>query len=210
MKRMCLPYFKKITFLTFFFLSSTNVLLAQNSDPALSLSEEYSLMMDKAETYEHYKVIPIAKLNRLWGLVSDTIQQHQREIKRLNIRQQQLQASIDSLRQTIQGLETSLAESEAVNAEISFLGIPFSKTVYNVLVWGVVGILAIILIGLYVAFKNSHVVTKRAKRDFEQVNSEFETYRQKSHDKQVRLKRELQTALNSLEEYKNKIPSRTT
>jgi hypothetical protein len=43
-------------------------------------------------------------------------------------------------------------------------------------------------------------MTRQAKKDKELVDQELEDLRKRSHEKQVKIKRELQTALNKLEE----------
>jgi Skp family chaperone for outer membrane proteins len=83
---------------------------------------------------------------------------------------------------------------------MNFFGILITKSVYNVILWGIVIGLVVLLIFLYLAFLNANRVAKQAKNDKVRVDEELEDLRKTDHDKQVKIKRELQTALNKLDE----------
>lgn len=177
----------------------------QTSGEETSLKSKYNAITENAETYERYKVIPIVGLNSFWQEVQDSLSSYQAEIRAA-------QAEIASINQTHQAMNDSLAvvnekltASEEVNSEIVFLGMSLEKSFYNAVVWGIVGILLIFMAILYFSFKNSHAITSRAKKDLAQVREELETLRNLSNEKQVKLKRELQTANNQLEEVKRKV-----
>lgn len=79
---------------------------------------------------------------------------------------------------------------------ISFLGIPMSKTAYNTVLWSIIGALAILL-GIFIArFKRSNAITIQAKNDKAEIEEEYEAHRQRSLEREQKLRRELQDELN--------------
>ena len=187
------------------FSSVCTVVGRQASGGEASLTNKFDAITEDAETYERYKVIPIVGLNTFWQEVQDSLSSYQAEIRAA-------QAQIASINQTLQATNDSLevvneklTASEEVNSEIVFLGMSLQKSFYNAVVWGIVGTLLVFMAILYFSFKNSHAVTSRAKKDLAQVREELETLRNLSNEKQVKLKRELQTAHNQLEEVRRKV-----
>lgn len=171
-----------------------------------TLQEQYKQLMDKSETYQYYKVIPISKLNNLWGQVKDSLNTQKTTIHQKSRQIVSLQQRIDTLKSKLESTHKALDASEARNDQIDFLGISFSKTAYNILVWVIIIGLVIGLVFLFLAFQRSFRVTRNTKKDLDRVQEEFEEFRKKTNDKKIKLKRELQTALNKLEEIENKRP----
>ncbi|RYZ97360.1 MAG: hypothetical protein EOP47_21845 [Sphingobacteriaceae bacterium] len=84
--------------------------------------------------------------------------------------------------------------------EIKLLGIPFTKTTYNLLMWGLVigfGLALAIVITTTTRFK--HEAKYRIKL-YEELSEEFQAYKAKANEKEKKLARELQTERNKLDE----------
>lgn len=206
MKRLILPTLRVGVVLAVLTVSDVCAVAGRQANrEGSTLNSKYDAMIQKAETYEKYKVIPTASLSAFWQEVRDTLSSYRQDINLA-------QAEIVSIGQTLKSTNDSLAvvnerlaASEEVNSEIAFLGLSFNKSLYNTLVWGLMGTLLVFMAVLYFSFKNAHVVTGRAKKDLAQVRDELESLRNLSNEKQVKLKRELQTALNQLDEVKRKV-----
>ncbi|MEQ9022021.1 MAG: hypothetical protein RLN82_04575, partial [Pseudomonadales bacterium] len=97
-------------------------------------------------------------------------------------------------------VQARLDESLELNDTIYFLGIPFSKVGYHIMVWVIIIALAVLGVMAYFMFIRSNSVTKRAKREFDSLQAEYEEHKTKARETQVKLKRELQTAVNQLNE----------
>jgi DNA repair exonuclease SbcCD ATPase subunit len=179
----------------------------KQSDENRTLHAKYKEMVEDAETYEKYKVIATQQLNSFWGEVEDSLVSYRKEIADVKIAIANINKTLEASKDSLAVVNEQLQASEEVNGEISFLGMSLNKTFYNTVVWGIVGGLLILLGIMYVSFKNSHSITNRAKRDLVQVTEELEELRQRSNEKQVKLKRELQTAVNQLEEVRRKAPA---
>lgn len=79
---------------------------------------------------------------------------------------------------------------------ISFLGIPMSKSGYNTILWSIIGALAVLL-GIFIGrFKRSNAITIQAKNDKAEIEEEYESHRQRSLEREQKLRRELQDELN--------------
>lgn len=188
--------------------SSSGVILAQEAgDSEGRLSEQYRELMDRSETYEKYKVIAITKLDEFWAGVEDSLGLYRSQIADAKRQVARANETLQQAKDSLAVVNKQLAASEEENDGIYFLGMLLDKSFYNVLVWGIVGGLLVLLGVLYVSFKTSHQITSRAKKDLQQVSAELENLRHRSNEKQVKLKRELQTALNQIEEYKRKVPA---
>jgi len=195
----------RITALVLLLISSIAV-IAQEEEPAVqqpqTLKGTFDGMMEKYSTYEQYKVIPITRMNQFWVEVNDSLITKDRSISQLNVEIVALNAMIDSLKSDLATVKNNLETSEATNSEISFVGIPFDKTVYHILVWTIIIILASLAVVAYFMYIRSNGLTSRFKKDLEQMRHEYDEHRDKSREVQVRLKRELQTAVNTIEEMK--------
>lgn len=165
-----------------------------------TLREKYDDMLESTETYEQYKVIPRTKLNSLWAEVQDTLNQNSRTIRDLRSQRLDLQSTIETQKAETADLQSQLDESLNLNDTIYFLGIPFSKVGYHIMVWLIIIVLAILGAISYLMYMRSNRVTTRVKREHESLNSEFEEHKAKAREAQVKLKRELQTAVNQLNE----------
>ncbi len=180
-------------------ITSLNLTHAQEPTDTLTLAERYADMLRKSGTYQDKKIIRQSNLNMFWASLSDTLETTQSSLKEALVGkmdvEDQLRASQDSL-QSVQGrLETSLGQ----NSQISFLGIRFSQSFYNALVWGLIIIFAVIA-GLSVQrYKSGNVKVKETEEEFNKLQEQYDALRHKSKETQMKLKRELQTALNRLE-----------
>ena len=165
-----------------------------------TLQEKYDDMIESTETYEQYKVIPRTRLNGFWSEVSDSLNQNkivQKEQRNTILDQQAENVRVAAV---AKDLEAQLSESLDQNDTIYFLGIPFSKIGYHLMVWLIIVALAVLGVISYLMFMRSNSVTSRVKKEHEELIAEFDAHKDKARETQVKLKRELQTAINSLNE----------
>lgn len=164
------------------------------------LSDQYQNMVESSETFEKYKVISIAKINSFGEIMNDSINELKESVATAQSARLKAETERDSAKSQMSGLTNELEESQNALDEMPFLGISMSKSTYNIVMWSIVVILIAGLVIVYVMFLKSYRMTRQAKKDKELVDQELEDLRKLSHDKQVKIKRELQTALNKLEE----------
>ncbi|MFT6882093.1 MAG: hypothetical protein ACI83W_002636 [Marinoscillum sp.] len=171
-------------------------------DEPTSLNERYDKLMEKASNYQQYKVIKETQIVELWASVNDTLNDKTDEVSSLKSSLVGSKSQIDSLKVKLNQANIELENSEESNATISFFGADLNKGTYHALVWGIIILLIAGCAGLYLMFLGSNSHTSRLKRDNEFLRNELEDFKDKSRETQVRLKRELQTAVNALEDIK--------
>ncbi|WP_421764594.1 hypothetical protein [Ekhidna sp.] len=188
---------KNLKLTIFTILSITYSLSASAQE---TLQQKFDNMLENTETYERYKVIPRTDLNAFWSEVTDTLNQKQQKIQQLQSETQDAKANAQQSRAELVSVQAKLDESLELNDTIYFFGIPFSKIGYHILVWAIIAILAVLGIMAYFMFIRSNSVTTKTRREFETLQAEYEEHKSKSRETQVKLKRELQTAVNQLSE----------
>ncbi|SMG12223.1 hypothetical protein SAMN05661096_00482 [Marivirga sericea] len=190
----------RFKFLVIFSILVFAIQFDAESQEDAKLSDQYQNMIEGSETFEKYKVIPITKVNSFGQIMNDTISTLKESVSSAEKAKSKAETERDSAKSQMNSLKSELEETQAIVDEMPFLGIPMSKTTYNIAMWSLVVILIGGLVLVYIMFLNSYRMTRQAKKDKELVDQELEDLRKRSHDKQVKIKRELQTALNKLEE----------
>lgn len=167
-----------------------------------SLNDKWDHMLDKAETFQHYKVIKRVELSDVWKSVQDTVGQLKTELikERAQIKQQQEQ--IAALQKEVAELTGVIEKTKIDRDSMSFLGMSVDKYNYANTLWFIIfGILAGAGI-LFYLYRNSNVVTVQKINEYDQLSKSFEEYKQSKIEMERKLKRELQTYMNKIEELK--------
>lgn len=156
--------------------------------------------MSTTETYEQFKVIPKARLDALWKEIADSLSAGKETISELEelIDGQQLQ--LNEQKAELAEVKAELAASQEMTDTINFLGFSISEGAYHLIVWGLIAVFAGLGIFAYALFIRSNAVTSRSQRELASLTNEFEEHKSQAREKQIKLKRELQTAINKLNE----------
>ncbi|MEL6557658.1 MAG: hypothetical protein AAFQ94_05695 [Bacteroidota bacterium] len=165
-----------------------------------TLNEQFTDVLENTESFKQYKVVPKTRLDGLFRQVGDSMRVVKSKVTDLRGEVNQQKETIESLEAQLGTVTSDLDQSNLLNDSISFLGITFQKAVYNVIVWGLIVALLVAGAFIYMLFKRSHKVTRTTQNDLKRLTDEFDGYKTKAHEKQVKLKRELQTAMNTLHE----------
>ncbi len=179
---------------------------AQSDDTGdKNLREQFQDMLDKSETYTEYKVIKRSRLSDYTRAVQDTLAQYRKTIKGLRDEVADQKSQIAQLTRRIEDLEAQLARSEELRESLTFLGIEMYKTTYHLFVWIVIGGLAAFGVFAYTSFMRSNRITAKTKKEFRELELEFEEHKKRNYEKQIKLGRELQTERNKVEELRTKL-----
>jgi len=200
MNKLILPLF---TFLVLGMLSQ--LALAQDSvkvDP--SLKGQYTLLLSKSRTLDSYKLINPFRLSTFYKSVTDSLRKERTALKTSNNKIIEQEKSIATLNSQIKGNESSLASSNAKVNEISFLGIGFSKSVYNTIVWSLIIVLALGFAFVTIRSAKNIQEAKYRSNLYEEISQEYQAYKVKANEKEKKLARELQDERNRLEELKTR------
>lgn len=187
-------------FVSVFCLMMTGLTAFAQPEDTKTIKQQFDAVMEDTETFKQYKVVPRTTLTELSRQVSDSLNRNRSEINNLERQLTDQQDQIAQLENQLQTVTNDLNSSNELNETISFLGIDFQKSIYNVMVWGIIILLAVAVAAVYMMFKRSNKITRTTRNDLQVLTDEFDQYKTKAHEKQVKLKRDLQTAMNTLHE----------
>lgn len=161
----------------------------------------------KKESYDHneYEVIKKTRLNAFWRIVQDSVENLEVNLQNAKNTIQDQQAEIKGINETLAETRSNLEESEYASSRISVLGIYVLKSTFLTTISVIIGSLLVLLGFIGIKFRTNEKVTSRKKRDYQELADEFEEYRKIVRQREIKLKRELQTERNKIEELKHKI-----
>jgi len=156
-------------------------------------------IMVNSESYEKYKVIKTEDLIAFKRSLDDTLSKKDSEFSALKKEVELLNQQVALLNEKLNFTQASLVESQTEADVIGFLGMSIDKGVYNALIWSLIAFLLTFLIAGYARLKHACGVVKRVKEAYTRILEEYRTQRFAATEKQMKLKRELQTAHNQIE-----------
>lgn len=167
-----------------------------------TLEQKWGRMLEKAENYDPYKVIKKTELADFWKSTNDTIQRYQKELKGQSSLISAQKSEITQLKAQTVELNTALSQNESDKNSVSFLGIKANKFAYL----STLTLLFVIALGgiaiLYYMFKNSNSIASQKVNAYQVLSKEFDEYKLGKIEMERKLRRELQTQVNKLEELK--------
>ena len=197
-----------LSVLTLLFISLTSYAQENQTQEAKAslnsgtLESQFDYMFKKSfrwtdpKTGLRYKTIKVNELYKFRGNAFDSLAQAKAKFNEAN-------TTIATQRQEIENLKADLGKTNenltSVTKEkdsISFLGIPMSKAGYNTVLWSIIAALSVLL-GIFIGrFKRSNVITVEAKNAKAEIEEEYESHRQRSLEREQKLRRELQDEIN--------------
>ncbi|WP_203295597.1 hypothetical protein [Luteirhabdus pelagi] len=161
-----------------------------------TLEGQFTDVIDESNDYQEYKVIKKYKINELRKNILDTVSSLESKIES---RQQEIDSQkneINSLTEELQTTQEDLSLSREKENGIEILGVLTEKSTYNAIMWTIILILVLGIGFLAYKFKNSHKVTKAAQLKLAETEIEFETHRQKTLEREQKIRRKLQDEIN--------------
>ncbi len=177
------PFIALLSILFFMPVSEAN---AQSLPEVLeegTLNEQYEYLHERTNIYNNYRAIREDMFQKIRRSSLDSLNSAQREIGALQQEISQHQASKDSLEAL---LNETVSERDAAIRDrdsLSLLGISMNKTFYNVLLWSIIGGLAIVLLVIFFLFKRAHQIANQKTRETKELQDEFEEYRKTSRER---------------------------
>lgn len=154
----------------------------------------------KTSVWQEYKLVKTPRLREFWNIVSDTVADKRSQIAKGKLEIQKLNKQLELTNQKLSETNDLLVESNALNESILFMGMEFNKAFYNAMVWLIILGLSIAIGAIYLLYMRSNQVTKEAQKALLSVENEFKDHKDTTREAQIKLKRELQTALNTIHE----------
>ena len=194
-----------------FFLCSSISSFAQEQEESqqpMNLVDRFSELKSNSETYNEYKVIKSSELNSFWEITYDSLTSQRAVLAKT-------ETLLANERVKTKGLEVELGKTKAEletsiynEDHMSLFGIDMKKGTYAVVLWLIVAALLVVLGLLFTRLKYSISLERRTRKEFEGMREELRTSKGAALDREMKLKRELQTAINTLNDLKSKGGSR--
>lgn len=163
----------------------------QNSLNSGTISSQFDYIYRVSNGFQEYEVVKKTNLEKLKSNVTDSIKVLKNEIANLMLQQSSV---ADSLANFSKILEQANQEKEAAILEkdsFTFLGVLVEKNLYSSIMWLIVIGLAVAMVFFSVQYFKSFGKVKKAQKDLEEVQEEFDQHRKNALERERKLKREL-------------------
>ncbi|MBB6611682.1 hypothetical protein H7F15_11585 [Pontibacter sp. Tf4] len=208
----------KSTFLSLVLVMLFTAVQAQDAAPTKNtLSKQYSALKDKANSYQEggqqYKVVNVKSMDQFYKSVNDSLQVISKKLAdaRAGADKELIEAraSVAAQEKQLKALteETARKEQEVQKSQhlinnISFFGIDMQKQFYVILNSVIIVALLIVLAIVMMQYKSSKRVAIEKVKAFDDIDSEFNEYKKAARERELKLKREMQTEMNRAEDLK--------
>ena len=147
-----------------------------------TLKEQMDFINEKTRIYENYRAIREDMFQKIRKNSLDSLASSKKEIRELKVLILKQGGFTDSLNSALEETKTSLKQITQTKDSIRLLGIEVNKIAYNAVMWLIVAVLFGALGAGFVIFKHNRSVTSQTKKNFEDLKTEFETYRKTSRE----------------------------
>ncbi len=169
-----------------------------------SLNGQYQFMLSRSKSINGYKLVNPTRLAAVWKSVTDTLRKERTELTNTKAKVTEQGKAIATLQAEVSGKDASLTSTTAKADEITFLGISFTKGNYHIMVWSIIGVLAIALFVVIARSAKNILEAKHRTQLYDEISTEYQAYKVKTNEQQRKLARELQDERNIIEELKGR------
>ena len=147
-----------------------------------TLREQMQYLQEKTRIYEDYRAIREDMFQKIKNNSLDSLMEAKKEIIRFENLTGGLKLKIDTLNKSLETVRQDLDTMTKTKNSIRLLGINVNKAAYNAVMWIIIAILAGLLTIGFLIFKRNFSVTIHTKKEFEDLQKEFEAYRKASRE----------------------------
>lgn len=186
-------YLSTATILAIFCLSMVSVqsLNAQYVTPAIldtaSLESQLTYIQERTRIYNDFRAIREDIFLKMKGNALDSLNEAKLEIATLNSRLTERNFQIEKLNSDLGRAKNERDEAIRNKDSFSFLGMQLNKILYNTIVWFIILGLAVLVVILFLLYKRTRIVTVQTKKEFDEIQNEFETHKKSSREKYEKL-----------------------
>jgi len=175
--------------------STTEVSQEEKQYPT-TIEGQFDELVDKSGNWEKFKLVKKESIYTFKKTLLDSIKE-QKSLLREKLDTISVQSSrIKELNLNIQNLQSELDKEKNRNDSIDFFGLTIEKGVYSIIVWGIIAVLAILLVVFISRYTSSNSITRGALKDLEDLQNEYEEYRTKAIEREQKVRRQLQDEIN--------------
>lgn len=198
----------KNLFALIFCLLATQSLMAQASVEAVNekdvlLRERFSIMKAKSQTYGEYKVIKEVVLDGVWKIIQDSLRKNKTQLNEAQAKIAGLQKEVAAAKDQSKQKEEAVAGIIHDSTHINVIGIDVNKKAFLSFI-GIVFVGLLLLLGLVSGrLKLMYSSLKEKIESLNIINKEYDDFKHKALEKQIKLSRELQNERNKLQELRS-------
>jgi hypothetical protein len=163
-----------------------------------SIKGQFDKIYRTSTTYQVYKVIGKDRYERLKKNVLDSLKKSEKLISEKENLLKSERENIKKLNTTLNKTKLDLDTALLKENSISLFGAQVSKITYNLVLWIIIITLSLFLAFFVFKFAKSHVLTKEAQENLNDVEQGFDNHKKKSIEREQKLRRQLQDEINKL------------
>lgn len=186
-------YLSTATILAIFCLSMVSVqsLNAQYVTPSIldtaSLESQLTYIQERTRIYNDFRAIREDIFLKMKGNALDSLNEAKLEIATLNSRLTERNFQIETLNSDLGRAKNERDEAIRNKDSFSFLGMQLNKIFYNTIVWFIILGLAVLAVSLFLLYKRTRIITVQTKKEFNEIQDEFEAHKKSSREKYEKL-----------------------
>ncbi|MBC8883851.1 tRNA (guanine-N1)-methyltransferase [Flavobacterium piscinae] len=161
-----------------------------------TLDKQFDYVVQKSNNFQEYKVVKRDFLTILKRNSLDSVNRFKTELADLKAEFTKHTTTIQQLKDTLKTTQVELDKLKIAQDNVSFLGTPVSKANYNMIMWGIVSVLLLILVVFLFQLKGAKSIANDAKHNLDKLEDDFEEYKRKALEKEQKLGRQLQDEIN--------------
>lgn len=186
--------------------------------PSSKLEKQFQNLKSSSNTWQGYEVVNVKTLDAFWKSVQETVATKDKQLqnfeaeadaklqevrKDVAAQEQQLLTMQNQMKQREEEIQKSMHDI----THLSVLGIDMPKQTYVLLSSGFI-LALLIALGLMAAqHKSSKSVAVEKRKAYDEVALELAEYKKTARERDIKIKRELQTERNLVEDLKEQIAS---
>ncbi|GHA55833.1 hypothetical protein [Pontibacter akesuensis] len=189
---------------------------AEKAPASNKLERQFENLKSSSNTWQGYKVVKITTLENFWKNVQQTVAEKDNKLqnfeaeadKKLEAARADVAAQekeLQVIKQNMQQREQEIQQSMHDITHISVLGIDLPKQFYVLLTGGIIAALLIALGVMAVQHKSSKSVALEKRKAYDEIETELNEHKKNARERELKVKRDLQTELNRVEELKQQI-----
>jgi hypothetical protein len=172
-------------------------------EKSFTLQQHYSTMKSKAETYQDYKVVKEYVLDGVWKIMMDSMKAQKLSVALERQAVSKLEVDLRAVKDTIANERAAVAHIVYDSQHISVLGVNFNKNMFIILVAALLALLLFIGGAMLTKIKLLQATTKEKIATADGIAREFNEFKKKTMEKQIKLARELQDERNKVADLKH-------
>lgn len=145
-----------------------------------TLKEQMNYLEEKTRIYENFRAIREDMFQLVKKNAVDSLLKAKNKIVEFSGLNSILITRIDSLDNILVTTKEQLQEAKRTKNSIRVIGIGVNKVAYNSIMIIVIGSLVFLLVVGFIAFKRNRITTQNTKKEFSELQTEFDAYRNKT------------------------------